>query len=214
MTPTYPVAMALEDFVPTLMALAGFWLLAGSRGTSGGLLWLGRAGAVLIGLGGVAKSVWKLLVAGWQIDLPWLEGLLFPLMSVGAVLLLTTLLRIYWVLLALPLAAWQPFIVATAGVTLVSVTGIVLAVRRQLWAAAMLFMLGIVGVMALVPFRGHPKHETVLFQWIEQSTNTAAQLCFLLAAWLLSRRQSRDPQQDTATPAPQPVQKSTATSAP
>ncbi|GIH02414.1 hypothetical protein Rhe02_04810 [Rhizocola hellebori] len=188
-TPSYPVAMAVEDFVPTLLAFGGFWLLAGLRSLAGtALLWLGRVGAVLIGLGGVAKSVWKLLVAGWQIDLPWLEGLLFPLMSVGAVLLLTSLLRSYWVLLALALAAWQPFIVATAGVTLISVTGIVLAVRRKLWAAAALFTLGIAAVMALVPLRGHPKHETVTFQWIEQSTNTAAQLCFFVAAWLLARR--------------------------
>jgi hypothetical protein len=198
MSPNYPVAMAVEDFVPTLVALAGFWLLAGT-----GLVWLGRIGAVLIGLGGVAKSVWKLLVAGWQIDLPWLEGLLFPLMSVGAVLLLASLLRSYWVLLALPLAAWQPFIVATAGVTLVSVTGIVLAVRRRLWAAAALFTLGIVGVMSLVPLRSHPKHETVTFQWIEQGTNTAAQLCLLLAAWLVARRLRRPTPKDTASSVPQ-----------
>ena len=86
--------------------------------------------------------VWKLIVAGWQVDLPWLEGLLFPLMSVGAVLLLTSLLRTYWMLLALPLAAWQPFIVATAGVTLISGTGIVLALRRRLWASAALCTVG------------------------------------------------------------------------
>ncbi len=176
----YPVAMALEDFVPTLLALAGFWLLARN--------WVGRVGAVLIGLGGAAKSTWKLLVATADLDLPWLEGLLFPLMAVGAVLLLSSLLRTYWLLLALPLAVWQPFITATAGVSLVSVVGIVLAVRRRLWAAAGLFVLGIAGVMALVPLRGHPQHETVTYQWIEQGTNTLAQLCFLIAAWMLARR--------------------------
>ncbi|MFD0593243.1 hypothetical protein ACFQZ4_12360 [Catellatospora coxensis] len=29
-TNDYPVIMALEDYVPTLLALAGFWLLGGA----------------------------------------------------------------------------------------------------------------------------------------------------------------------------------------
>ncbi|GAB3850045.1 hypothetical protein [Dactylosporangium cerinum] len=68
----YPVVLAVEDFVPTLLAMYGFWLLA-----SLGRVTPGRVGAVLIGAGGIAKSVWKLLVAGFDVDLPWLEGALF-----------------------------------------------------------------------------------------------------------------------------------------
>ncbi|MET7425125.1 hypothetical protein [Dactylosporangium sp. NPDC005555] len=196
----YPVILAVEDFVPTFLALSGFWLLAGL-----GRVTPGRAGAVLIGAGGIAKSVWKLLVAGFGVDLPWLEGALFPLMSAGAVLLI-------WALL--PRAPWWPFavlyvavasgalaastmkpvfILATAGVTTASVIGAVYAGRRRDWTAVGLYALGIVLVTALVPLRNHPDHETLRLQWIEQGTNTAAQLAFLTAAWLTVRSFTRRP---------------------
>ncbi|WP_327707559.1 hypothetical protein OG912_00040 [Streptomyces sp. NBC_00464] len=46
---------------------------------------------------------------------------------------------------------------------------------------------------ALVPLRNHPEHETLRLQWIEQGTNTAAQLAFLTAAWLTVRACRRSP---------------------
>jgi hypothetical protein len=197
MTNDYPVILAVEDFVPTLLAMYGFWLLAGLAVT--GRVVPGRVGAVLIGAGGIAKSGWKLLVAAFGVDLPWLEGALFPLMSAGAVLL-------GWALL--PTAPWWPFaavyaavaggallagsmkpvfILATAGVTTVSVIGAGYAGRRRARLAIALYTLGIVLVTALVPLRNHPDHETLRLQWIEQGTNTAAQLAFLTAAWLTVR---------------------------
>ncbi|MEV0134518.1 hypothetical protein AB0H83_39420 [Dactylosporangium sp. NPDC050688] len=200
-TNDYPVILAVEDFVPTLLALAGFWLLAGLG--PAGRVTAGRAGAVLIGAGGLAKSVWKLLVAGFGGDLPWLEAALFPLMSAGAVTLV-------WALL--PTAPWWPFaavyaavaggalvagamkpvfVLATAGVTTVSVIGAVYAGRRRARTAIALYTLGIVLVTALVPLRNHPDHETLRLQWIEQGTNTAAQLAFLTAAWLTVRAYRR-----------------------
>ncbi|MGI5184900.1 hypothetical protein ACQEVZ_52465 [Dactylosporangium sp. CA-152071] len=199
----YPVVLAVEDFVPTLLAMYGFWLLAGLAVP--GKVTAGRVGAVLIGAGGIAKSVWKLLVAGFGVDLPWLEGSLFPLMSAGAVLLI-------WALL--PTAPWWPFaavyaavaggaalagtmkpvfILATAGVTTISVIGAVYAGRRRARPAIALYTLGIVLVTALVPLRNHPDHETLRLQWIEQGTNTAAQLAFLTAAWLTVRAYRRSP---------------------
>jgi hypothetical protein len=196
----YPVVLAVEDFVPTLLALLGFWLLAGVAPTS--RVTAGRIGAVLIGAGGIAKSLWKLLLAGFDVELPWLEGALFPLMSAGALLLLWALLRTvpWWPFLlvygavvatALVLGSMKPvFILATAGVTAVSVAGAVYAWRRGAWAAVGLFVLGIVLVTALVPLRNHPSHETLRLQWIEQGTNTAAQLAFLTAAWLTVSRRS------------------------
>ncbi|GAA1499656.1 hypothetical protein GCM10009827_002650 [Dactylosporangium maewongense] len=197
----YPVILAVEDFVPTLLAMYGFWLLA-SLGKA--VPW-GRLGALLIGAGGIAKSVWKLLVAAFGVDLPWLEAALFPLMSAGAVLLI-------WALL--PTAPWWPFaavyaavtlgaaiagtmkpvfILATAGVTTISVIGAVYAGRRRARPAIALYTLGIVLVTALVPLRNHPDHETLRLQWIEQGTNTAAQLAFLTAAWLTVRAYRRSP---------------------
>ncbi len=204
----YPVVLAVEDFVPTLLALLGFWLLAGLAPAE--RVPAGRAGAVLIGLGGVAKSVWKLLVAAFGVDLPWLEAALFPLMSAGAVTLIWALLRTapWWPFAAVYAAvaggaavagSMKPvFILATAGVTTVSVIGAVYAGRHRARVAIALYTFGIVLVTALVPLRNHPSHETLRLQWIEQGTNTAAQLSFLIAAWLtvraVSRRSSLSPQ--------------------
>ncbi|GAA1624679.1 hypothetical protein ACFQY4_15620 [Catellatospora bangladeshensis] len=215
-TNDYPVIMAVEDYVPVLLALAGFWLLGGaSQRIDPVAALLGRAGAVLIGLGGVAKSTWKLVLSSTGTDWPWLEQSLFPLMATGALLVLwslTTTLRgkvtpwwpyaLVWVAVAgaaIGTGSLQPaFIAATAGVTLISVLGAVLAGRRRAWLAVVLFVLGIVGVTAMVPLRNHPDHHTVAFQWIEQGTNTVAQTLFLIAALLTVRAATR-------APSPEPV---------
>lgn len=193
----YPVILALEDFVPVLLAFGGFWLLGSPSA-------VGRSGAVLIGLGGLAKSGWKLLSAAWGMNLPWLEAALFPLMAAGALLVLSAMhLRMGWRLWPYPLIgvgvlvtagitrSLQPvFICATAAVTLISVLGIVWAAKQRRWGAIALFVAGIAGVMALVPLRSHESHETLAYQWMEQGINTTAQLCFLLAAWLTTRKDS------------------------
>lgn len=204
-TNDYPVILALEDFVPTLLALAGFWLLGGAcAGIDRRAAAAGRIGAVLIGLGGVAKSTWKLLLSAFGTDVRWLEQALFPLMAAGALLVLWSLQTTlrgrsapWWpyALVGLGIAgaavatgSLQPtFIAATTGVTLISVLGAVLAGRRRAWAAVVLFVLGIVAVTSLVPLRNHPQHETLTFQWLEQGTNTLAQAVFLTAALLTVR---------------------------
>ncbi|MEV4414052.1 hypothetical protein [Catellatospora sp. NPDC049609] len=216
-TNDYPVILALEDYVPTLLALAGFWLLGGaSRRIDPVAAVLGRAGAVLIGLGGVAKSTWKLLLSGFGTDWPWLEQSLFPLMATGSLLVLwslhTTLrgrITPWWpyALIGVAVAGaavgtgtLQPtFIAATTGVTLISVLGAVVAGRHRAWLAVVLFVLGIVGVTSLVPLRSHPEHHTLGFQWMEQGINTIAQALFLIAA-VLTVRAAR-----TVTPAPAAV---------
>ena len=182
-TSEYSLALALEDFVPSLLALAGFWFLASvAASVVPTTLTAGRVGAVFIGAGGLAKSSWKLIVVTTGADLTWLESLLFPLMAIGSVILLWALFSalrrraiIWWPFLAVLViyAGWclavgrlQPiFFLATTGVTLVSIAF----------------------VACLVPLRGHPEHDTVTFQWIEQSTNTIAQAALLAASWLTLR---------------------------
>jgi hypothetical protein len=150
---------------------------------------------VLILAGGLAKCAWKLLVAGGGPDLPWLAGMLFPLMALGAALLLGALHRVpAWIYpavvgaggaVAVGLRTMQPiFILATLGVTAISVTGAVLAARRRAWLAAVLFILSVLAVGALAPLRGSEQHATLAYQWMEQGINTTAQAAFLLAAWL------------------------------
>ncbi|GLW33204.1 hypothetical protein [Actinoplanes regularis] len=203
----YPVVLALEDFVPVLLGSIGFALL-GRLAPTPPARRAGMAGAVLIGLGGVAKCVWKLVYAAGAGDLVLLEQSLFPLMAAGAVLLAWSLAvtirrgrrthvwpfaAAYAAGLAASVASGSLhpiFVVATFGVTAVSVLGAIVAGRYRQWWAVSLFVLGLVLVTSLVPLRQSPKHETLAYQWLEQSLNTSAQALLLIAALLTLRASS------------------------
>ncbi|MEV4415812.1 hypothetical protein [Catellatospora sp. NPDC049609] len=192
-TPALSVALAVEDFAPTLLAFAGFLLLAPSA--------LGRIGAVLMGAGGAAKSTWKLLHSAWAIEVPWLDDLLFPLLGAGGLLLAVSLHGSLgwwrWPLWAAGLGAAVPavrawdvqpaFLFATVIVVWISVLGAVRAWRHGAALAAGLFPVSVLAVMALVPLRGHAASDALAFQWVQQSINTMAQGVFCLAAWLTYR---------------------------
>ncbi|MEU4420738.1 hypothetical protein AB0F81_08935 [Actinoplanes sp. NPDC024001] len=200
----YPIILALEDFVPVIFGTAGFALLSrtapGLRAQRAGL-----AGAILIGAGGIAKCSWKLGYAAGAGDWKLLEQALFPLMAAGATLLVWALAvtvrrgkptRVWPFALAFALCvagailagSLNPlFVAATLGVTAVSVLGAIIAARYRQWWAVSLYVLGLVLVMGLVPLRGSDGHHTLAYQWLEQSINTAAQACLLVAAWLTLR---------------------------
>ncbi|WP_328365357.1 hypothetical protein OHQ88_17645 [Micromonospora zamorensis] len=215
----YTVVLALEDFVPTGLALVGFWILASVAARVVPRVGpVARGSAVLIGLGGLAKSTWKLLLAGFSIDLPWLEAALFPLMAVGAVGLiwgLASALRgrsVPWWPFAAVLAVtagvaaayaiFAPiFALATTGVTTVSVLAAIIAGRRRAWGAVALYVTGLACVLLLVPLRNHPDHETLAMQWVEQGTNTLGQAALLAAAWLTVRAHRRASTTSHPTPA-------------
>ena len=199
-TSEYSLALALEDFVPSLLALAGFWFLASvAASVVPATLTAGRVGAVLIGAGGLAKSSWKLIVVTdrRRSDLAGVAAL--PADGAGAVILLWALVSalrrraiIWWPFLAVlvisPAGAWPSGGCSRSSSSpppaspLVSVCGAILAGRQREWLPVVLFAVGIAFVACLVPLRGHPEHDTVTFQWIEQSTNTIAQAALLAAA--------------------------------
>ncbi|MEV6300005.1 hypothetical protein AB0M02_11445 [Actinoplanes sp. NPDC051861] len=200
----YPVALAVEDFVPVILGTLGFALL-GKAAPNEPAQRAGLAGALMIGAGGIAKCAWKLGYASGAGDWKLLEQSLFPLMAAGATLLAWSLAvtvrhgkrtRFWPFGLAFGLCAagailsgsLNPlFVAATLGVTAISVLGAVLAARHRRWWAVSLFALGLVLVMGLVPLRQSPSHDSLAFQWLEQSINTAAQACLLVAAWLTTR---------------------------
>ncbi|MFC4069354.1 hypothetical protein [Actinoplanes subglobosus] len=200
----YPIILAVEDFVPVVFGSVGFALLARTAPTATAQK-AGLAGAILIGAGGIAKCLWKLGYAAGAGDWTLLEQSLFPLMAAGATLLswalavtvrrgkathfwpfgLTFALCVAGAVLA---GSLNPlFVAATLGVTAISVLGAIVAGRHRQWWGVSLYVLGLVLVMGLVPLRSSDEHHTVAFQWLEQSINTAAQGCLLVAAWLTLR---------------------------
>jgi hypothetical protein len=200
----YPIVLALEDFVPVILGTTGFALLARTAPHLPAQR-AGLAGAILIGAGGIAKCVWKLGYAAGAGDWKLLEQALFPLMAAGATLLAWALAgtvrrgrptRFWPFALAFGLCAagavlagsLNPmFVAATLGVTAISVLGAIVAGRYRQWWAVSLYVLGLVLVMGLVPLRQSPHHHSLAYQWLEQSINTAAQACLLVAAWLTLR---------------------------
>lgn len=191
--PNLSMALAVEDFAPTLLAFVGYWLLSPSA--------LGRIGALLMGLGGAAKSTWKVLIVGWGIEVPVLELALFPLLALGGLLLATTMHKALdwwrWPLVAagLGIAALSvatrsiepAFIAGTTVVVWISILGSIYAWRHGNALAAGLFPVSLLAVLALIPLRGHSASDSLAFQWVQQGMNTMAQAIFCVAGYLTYR---------------------------
>ncbi|MEQ6903313.1 hypothetical protein [Nocardioides sp. YIM 152588] len=202
----YNLLLAVEDFVPVVLAGAGSVVLGLAAGRA---LPPVRVPALLAGalvtLGGLAKAVWKLLVAAEPCrDYPFLEHMLFPCLAFGFAGIACALLGVrrgrqvaWWPFLVLPvlgsiaaLAVWDTgplLVVAAIGAVAVGVLGIQIALRERHRVGAALFVVYIVGTLVLPPLAARP-HQSLELQWAEQATNTLVQLCFLLGAFGLRRR--------------------------
>ncbi|GAA1765703.1 hypothetical protein GCM10009795_010340 [Nocardioides hankookensis] len=202
----YGLALALEDFVPVLLAGAGTVVLGQYAGR---VLPAVRVPALLAGalvfVGGLAKATWKLLVASEPCrNYPFLENMLFPCLAFGFAGIACALLGVWrrqqvpwWPFLVLPVLGaaaavavwdtWPLLIVAALGAVLVGVLAIRLSLRDGDRLGAALFVVYIVGTLVLPPLAGRPDQSESL-QWGEQSTNTLVQLCFLLGSLRLLRR--------------------------
>ncbi|WP_067831806.1 hypothetical protein [Actinomadura kijaniata] len=203
----YPVALAVEDFVPVVLTTTGVVLLVpyigarfGPRAARIALL----AGACA-GAGGFAKAAWKLVVALDGPDLAWLEGALFPLLLVGFTLLaralypepaarahraLASALAAFPVLGLAASAAlrdtWPAMVLAIAAVSVAAVRLALLGRAEGDRAASALFGLWLTGQYVLGPLAARPD-QTVALQWVEQGCNTLTQAAFAYAAWRLSQ---------------------------
>lgn len=198
----YPVALAVEDFVPVALTTAGVLLLApyvrarfGPRAARTTLL----AGAAA-GTGGFCKATWKLIVAFDGPDLPWLEGALFPLLLIGFTLLAASLYprgrALTCALAAAPvlgLAAsvlvgdtWPAMVLAIVVVSVAAVRLALLGRAEGDTTASALFGIWLTGQYVLGPLAARPD-QTVALQWVEQGCNTLTQAAFAYAAWRLSQ---------------------------
>jgi len=201
--PDYPLALAIEDFVPVLLTSYAVLLLrriTGSRWTV--------VAAALIGAGGIAKASAKLVVAAGGPDLPWLRGALFPLLTLGFALLYAELIRAStgriarWFLVGAPAliavcavgalvaADTLPMLVSTT--VFATMTGIHLigmARRRGDLPAAVLIGIQLLAFFVLGALGARPD-QPVALQWVEQLTNTAAQAAFLIAVVRLTTPRS------------------------
>ncbi|SEG54947.1 hypothetical protein SAMN04489712_106191 [Thermomonospora echinospora] len=199
----YPVALALEDYVPVLLTGAGLALLvpyARRFGTAPVV----ALGAVLATAGGLSKATWKLVVALDGPDLHWLNSALFPLLCTAFLLLLyafhrprdarrrAALTAGLAVLFALGQGAcvavgdtWPAMALMIVAVSVLTVRFVMLARAAGDVPAVVLFSLWQIGQYLLGPMAARAD-QSVTLQWVEQSCNTVAQGAFAVATWRLA----------------------------
>ncbi|MFJ6797241.1 hypothetical protein [Streptomyces sp. NPDC091268] len=218
----YPLALAVEDFVPVVLTGIGAGLLTGPLRGHG--VRTGRtavAATVLIFLGGLSKATWKLTVALDGPDLRALNSALFPCLSAGFLLLAHALLTLpadgrdpaavrkpppLWGFTAvwaatgaagLLLASTGPHLVLTVVAVTVCAVRLILRARSDGDStAAAAGGLWLTGMYVLGPLAARPD-QSVALQWVEQSANTLTQGAFVLLAWRLAKRRRA-----ARTPAP------------
>lgn len=216
----YGVALAIEDFVPVVLAAAGALALATACARRHpGLRLPALAGGVLVTAGGLSKATWKLLVASEPCrNIEVLEQLLFPCLAFGFAALgwVVVSLRKGQVVSPIPYAV-LPLVGAAAAVLTGSMAPLLaVAAVGALWlglnaarharalgmpAAAALFVAYLLGTLILPPLAARPDQSEGL-QWIEQGTNSLIQLCFLIGAVAILRRtRTADPIDTSAQPA-------------
>lgn len=198
----YGVALAVEDFVPCILATAALVVLVQMIRERVPQAFVPAAlGAALISIGGFAKATWKLLVATGCWEYPILEQLLFPCISFGFAAMAWAMLSaakgrvvLAWPFAAFPVAAsigaiWMganfPLLIAAAvGATFFGATASTVAFKAGKKSVGWIFVVYVLGTNILPPLGAQP-NQTAQLQWAEQLTNSAIQLCFLLGClWL------------------------------
>ncbi len=190
---TYPVSIAIFDFLPVTMFLIGAYFLVRiaflQRGSRCGRMVM--AGALLIFLGGFLKAIWKLLVATQVADIQWLSQIQFILVAPGFLALLVAA-----ILIArgrktnqnpplLAIAVWKIPLLAVMTLASMGANGILtyISFRRGARLAAIGFIISFLCVVGMGAMASG--EQTLAKQWIEESINTAGQLGFMLGSILL-----------------------------
>jgi len=193
---TYPISLALFDFVPTFAFLVGAFFLIKTavicRGKPSSRMLMG--GALLVFLGGFTKAAWKFMVAVEFADIFWLSQLQFILSGAGFLGMCVAV--IYMVRgrrkpqtsgAVLAMAMWKiPFLFIMT-LSSLGAEGILayLAFKRGLKIAGAAFAIGVMGLLAMGALAS--AEQTIAMQWIEESVNTVGQLGFMFGSILLHR---------------------------
>jgi hypothetical protein len=193
---TYPLSLALVDFLPNIAFLIGaFFLVKTSylcRGTRCARMLM--AGTLLVFLGGFFKASWKLLYAANIADIQWMSQAQFILLGFGFLAMCVSVILMARKRRALAqggpilaMAAWKiPFLFVMT-LTSLGAEGILayIAYRRKIRPAAVGFVIGVMGILAMGALAS--AEQTLAMQWIEETINTIGQSGFMVGSILLHR---------------------------
>jgi hypothetical protein len=196
MEDTYPLALALFDFVPVAFFLTGaiFLVRTAMRMCGPRCGRLAIAGSLLIFTGGFLKAVWKLLFTIGVGDYLLLSESQFPLVAPGFLILLIAVImmarsdreaRANNSASILLMATWKIPLLIIMTLTSMGVQGILtyISFQRKAKLAAAGF---IVAFLCLVSMGALASGEqTLAMQWVAQSVNSFGQLGFMVGSMLL-----------------------------
>ena len=191
MEETYPLAIALYDFVPVIFFLIGAIYLVRTATMICGMRCrrLAIVGSLLIFLGGFLQALWKLLFTTGVGDFQLMSEIQFALVAPGFLLLLIVVI---WMarseneaerrreVLIPAIAAWKIPLLIVMTLASMGVMGILtyIAFRQKAKLAATGF---IVAFLCLVGMGAMASGEqTLARQWMEQSINSVGQLGFMI----------------------------------
>lgn len=193
---TYPISLALFDFLPNIAFLIGAVFLVKTAFICRGMRCarIMMAGTLLVFLGGFLKATWKLLYAANIADIQWMSQAQFVLLGIGFPILFAAVLLMArgrsaaaQTAVLLGMAPWKiPFLFLMT-VTSLGAEGILayIAFRRRVFLAAAGFVIGALGILAMGALAS--AEQTVAMQWVAESVNTIGQSGFMVGSIFLYR---------------------------
>ncbi len=196
----FTVPMALMDYLPVLFFGVTAILLQRDlyNKMSKGAFALFAAGTINVFCAGFLKATWKLLYAAAICDFDVLNSLFLPLQSIGFLLLGLGLLGMLLIkkrseqvlsVAAAPVVFKGTFVfigMMIAGLGILCTVLSTIAVKMKKAPVMLLFILAFVGSMAMGYMASHDSASAAV-NWIEQSINTASQLCLMIGVLLLHK---------------------------
>lgn len=195
METTYPLSLALFDFVPNIAFLVGAYYLTRlawiARGRMCGTLTL--AGVTLVFLGGFLQATWKLLFVTNTADIRLMSEVQFIFLAAGFFLVLFAVIVIARKSgkpdspTFLAMAPWKiPFLIVTT-LTSLAAFGLLslIAFRRKVILAGIAFLITFLCLLVMGGLAS--AEQTIPQQWIEEGFNSTAQIAFALGSFLLYR---------------------------
>jgi hypothetical protein len=214
----YTLSLALVDFIPVAFSAVGVLFIARMISrldrSVGQMAYLAT---VLIGLGGLTKAIWKLIIATSGNDIVWLDDLLFVFLGSGFTFLSWTLWKVrsmlkgedvsgnIWLLPigaialfglgAVSLRLLRPdsrtwvFILLTLTTISNLAAGILLIQLARRQQLLLAASLFLFNLIAIFALSGMAwiPEQSIGLQWIEESINVLAQGAFAFAAWRVNQ---------------------------
>jgi hypothetical protein len=186
------LSLALVDFIPSMAFAIGAYflikLVLRERGKPCAYLMI--AGSALVFLAGFFKAIWKLLYVTNIADIRLLSELQFALLAPGFLLML---ISVVWFSRSgkathTPLLAMAPWKIPFLAVMVLSSLGThgiltYISFQRHIKLAAVGFIIAFICVLGMGSMAS--SEQTVMMQWIEESTNSIGQIGFAVGCYLL-----------------------------